>query len=72
VLVKAINPKKLDVLYCGPYEVMDVDVFGERVCVSFEGGKHVWQNIKNIKPFWGGDDVMVTNPITPHFPSKSI
>lgn len=58
ILIKVISQKKLDPLYAGPIKVLQVDQSGERLLLPITDRRNEWHNIKNVKPFWGGDDVM--------------
>lgn len=62
VLIRKINPHKLEPLYCGPIKICQVDISNERLLLPVNQTTCEWHNIKNVKPFWGGDNVVFKPP----------
>lgn len=57
VFVKAKINSSLDQIWDGPFLINGKDELGNRIKVKIKG-KSIWHNIKNLKPFKGGDNVV--------------
>jgi len=52
VFKKIINIVKLDPVWEGPFQILEISPHGNRVLLE-EGRRRTWNNIKNVRPDFG-------------------
>lgn len=57
VMIKQINPLKMDSRWIGPYRIIKIGSRGNSYCIDTKE-KLLWVNIKRIRPYKGEDNVV--------------